>query len=457
MRSIRSTSTGSAPGAEPDPTRSADLSDPSIARRARRQAPRALVAVALPLALLTGGTTGAVASPLTGDAPAAAHPTPAAETAFDTGTATVRGADYRFSAGQGRFLTDGGKAPRALRHITGAATDFTVLKGAGDDGPTLAGTTLAGTSATTARAAWASNSEFVDLSWPGVRGAAPYQVFRDGKLIATTRGTSLRDVAVRPGAESEYTISTTANAPASEWTGGERADFARTGERPVNGHTWNLNVQVPASAQPAALESAAFKAEAKAKKYHSTTIKYRTFIRSKWVTAPVGCTYTKGYKYAGDNRGFSKADSASHRTDLTGIVYWEGGSSWNAHIGTTHVYKTNGKFVAKKTASKKKMSFRVMSQNSKTAQVRGITEAGNPYCGVGSISGYYNARISRSGDFYISGRHKQMPDHEIIISGFTRSPMKTYTKFLHTAKQASPTCLFKPACPAATIGNNGGY
>lgn len=438
MRSIRTSHTSRTSAAEPE--------QPTTART-RRQLPKALAAVALPLALVTGGTTGAVASPLTDDARSGAN---AAHTAAPS-------ADYRFSAVQGRFLTDGGKAPKALRHIEGTATDFTVLKGTGNDGPTLAGTTLAGTATPSARAAWASNSKFVDLSWPAVRGAHPYQVFRDGKLIATTRGTSLRDTKVRPGAESEYRISTTAKAPASEWTDSERATFEKTGEEPVNGHTWSLNVQVPTSTKTAALETAAVKAEAKAKKYHSTTIRYRTFIRSKWVTAPVGCKYTKGYKYAGDNRGFSKADNKSHRTDLTGTVYWQGGSQWGAHIGTTHVYKTNGKFVAKKTASKKKMSFRVMSQDSKSAQVRGITEAGNPYCSVGSISGYYNARISRSGDFYISGRHKQMPDHEIIISGFTRSPMKTYTKFLHTAKQASPTCLFKPACPAATIGNNGGY
>ncbi|MFE6778720.1 hypothetical protein [Streptomyces sp. NPDC057702] len=440
MRSIRTTST--------DPTH------PATPARAHRTVPRALAAIALPLALVTGGTTGAVASPLSDGARPGAAPA-ADRDAASSGTAP--GAGYRFSADQGRFLTASGTAPRTLRHIRGAATDFSVLQGTGGDGPTLAGTTLAATTDAPARAAWAANSEFVDLSWPGVAGAAPYRVFRDGKPIATTRGTSLRDTTARPGTASEYRVSTTAEAPASQWTDSERAAFRATGEKPVNGHTWSLNVEVPTSTQPAALERAAVAAEAKAKKYHSTTIRYRTFIRSKWVTAPVGCTYTKGYKYAGDNRGFSKADNKSHRTDLTGIVYWQGGSSWNAHIGTTHVYKTNGKFVGKKTASKKKMSFRVMSQNSKTAEVRGITEAGNPYCGVGSISGYYNARISRSGDFYISGRHKQMPDHEIIISGFTRSPMKTYTRFLHTAKQASPTCLFKPACPAATIGNNGGY
>ncbi|MBB5939425.1 hypothetical protein [Streptomyces zagrosensis] len=448
MRSIRTSST--------NPTQ------PTGAARSRRSLPRTLAAVALPLALVTGGTTGAVASPLTDGAQApgvdaartAAHHT--AEGSALTGAAPSAG--YRFSAAQGRFLTGAGQAPQALRHIKGAATDFTLLKGKGSDGPTLAGTTLASTSTASARAAWASNSKFVDLSWPGVRDADRYQVFRDGELIGTTQGTNLRDTRVRPGAASEYRIATTAKAPASEWTDSEQATFNRTGEVPVNGHTWSLNVQVPQSANTAALETAARSAEAKAKSYHSTTIKYRTFIRSKWVTAPTGCKYTKGYKYAGDNRGFSKADSKSHRTDLTGTVYWpQGSSSWSKHIGTTHVYKTNGKFVAKKTASGKKMSFRVMSQNSKSAEVRGITEAGNPYCGVGSISGYYNARISRSGDFYISGRHKRMPDHEIIISGFTRSPMKTYTKFLHTSKQASPLCLFKPACPAATIGNNGGY
>ncbi|MFI2027923.1 hypothetical protein [Streptomyces buecherae] len=451
MRSIRTHSADSA-----DPAGSADSTEPTqpaAPGRARRALPKALVAVALPLALMTGGTAGAVASPVgDGDRPGAGQ----AQTSDQNGAAPSAG--YRFSADQGRFLTKAGTAPKALRHIRGTATDFTVLKGTGADGPTLAGTTLAGsTDSTSARAAWAANDEFVDLSWPGVTGAAPYQVFRDGELIATTRGTSLRDTQARPGAASEYRVTTTAKAPASEWTDSERAAFRKSGEAPLNGHTWSLNVQVPTDSQPAALERAALAAEAKAKKYHSTTIRYRTFIRSKWVTAPVGCKYTKGYKYAGDNRGFSKADSKSHRTDLTGTVYWNGGSSWGAHIGTTHVYKTNGKFVAKKTASKKKMSFRVMSQNSKSAQVRGITEAGNPYCGVGSISGYYNARISRSGDFYISGRHKRMPDHEIIISGFTRSPMKTYTKFLHTSKQASPACLFKPACPAATIGNNGGY
>jgi hypothetical protein len=406
---------------------------------------KVLMVGALPAAILAGSIHGPAAH---AESPQQAPP-------------ALQAASYRFDTTKRAFTAGGGaQAPKVVQTLKGQATDFQILAAPGSKARALAGTGAADAVNPSARSTWVSNSRYIDLSWASVGKDTQYQVYRDGKPIGTTAGTSIRDTQVRPGTASTYEVSTTSAAPRSEWTPTERAEVARGGPAPTNGHTWSMNVQVPASSKTADLRQAAAQADAQARKYYKTRISYRTFIRQKWVKVPswATCTYKKGYKYKGDNRGFRKSAKGTARTVLSAVMTWgkNGKVKWKAAIGTTHVYKNNGQHKASKRASKKNMKFRVMADGRTKREVRGITDAENPFCSQVPISAYYNLRVAQNGDYYVSGRHKQMPDHEMYLAGYTSKTKKRVTA-VHLRKAAGPLCLFKPACEKATIGSYGGY
>ncbi|MFI2213424.1 hypothetical protein [Streptomyces sp. NPDC020141] len=384
--------------------------------------------------LLMGGFTSAVAAPAPQGAGAAT-----AEAAFvldaDSGTFGAPKASRSASA---RVTT--------VRSHVGTATDTQVLAAGGQKA--VADVTLASSPNRAERAAWAASSKFVDLSWPDL-GAATYTVYRDGVKIAETAGHSLRDTAVVPGAVAEYKV------------------FGET--RGGIGHTWGLNATVPAADDADTLAATARQIEAKAKKYSKTTVVWRSFIRQKWATVPKklgsysGCKYTTGYKYAGDNRGYSKKITGpSFRAGVRGVVHWTK-SEYELYpaTGWTKVYKKNGKYVAKRKAGDKKIDFRTMTRhNGKTRSVRGTLDATDPFCpksGVrrAGIGVTFDMRLARNGDFYATGKYRKAPDHELYLYG--HSGRKHSTKIVHQSRMSSLLCLSQPLCDRGTIGNSGGY
>jgi hypothetical protein len=386
----------------------------------------------VPLTLLAAGVGNAAA---VAAAPAADN-TPVAAFVLDpaTGSYTSGGANHAAAAAQ---------EVRAAATFKGKAATLQILTKTGS-GSALADLSLASQSDTKARAGWAAGPRFVDLSWPDL-GATAYQVYRDGKLIGTTAGHSLRDTGVTPGTTVDYQI---------------------TGATKDLGHTWGFTATVPTSSDPATLKATAAQVEAAATKYTKTAVVYRTFIRQKsgkvpsWAKRVSGCKYASGYAYKGDNRGFSsKIDGPSYRTKLTGIVYWTK-SPYDLYrtTGKTHVIKlSTGKVVDTRQASAKSMDFQTKTRfDGKTRAVHGKIEARNPFCDRGSISGYYDARLARNGDFYVSGKHKNVPDHEMYIYGYRSNGTHT-TKAVHQAKLGSFACLFNGACENVTIADNGGY
>ncbi|OEJ21500.1 hypothetical protein AS594_38800 [Streptomyces agglomeratus] len=92
----------------------------------------------------------------------------------------------------------------------------------------------------------------------------------------------------------------------------------------------------------------------KAKKYSKTVVVWRSFIRQKWATIPKALGSASGYKYRGDNRGYStKITGPSQRVDVRGIINWNKSKyEYFPTTGWTKVYKAkSGKFVAKRKAS----------------------------------------------------------------------------------------------------------
>ena len=173
----------------------------------------------------------------------------------------------------------------------GQGADTKILK-AGDE-RAVSDTTFVRSSEPSARSAWAASSKFADLSWADV-GAKTYTVYRDGAQIGTTSKPSFRDTGVTPGTEADYRI-----------IGAGKKDT----------HTWGMTATIPSSDTTKALNATAKDIEAKARKYSKSTLRWRSFIRPTWANIPKelaklsGCKYTKGYKYAGDARGFWRGAS----------------------------------------------------------------------------------------------------------------------------------------------------
>lgn len=386
---------------------------------------RYAVTAALPLTILAGAVHGtpAVASP--------AAKAPAAQVTLDadTGqfTATTKGRSTRVDV-------------RTLPTPDGAASTSRVLSVPGI-GPVLADATLADAPEKNARAGWAATTEFADLSWPDLGGT--YTIYKNDRPIATTSGNSFRDTSVTPGSESFYRIT---------------ADGKEGG-------TWGLNTSIPADQDAAGVAATAKSIEAKAKKYTSTKIVWRSFIRQKWAYVPSwakrvsGCKYAGGYKYAGDSHGFSKKVSGpSFRAGLTAKVSWKKkGVTHKAKTGKTRVYKkSNSRLVETRKASTKKIKFKTMTKfNGKTRSVRFTIEAKDPFCKRGGIGVNANLRLSRSGNYYAEGNYKQVPDHELYLYGYKGK--KHSTRTVHRSKMGDIKCLFKAACETARIGSNGGY
>ncbi|MFE7208751.1 hypothetical protein ACFU93_01835 [Streptomyces sp. NPDC057611] len=409
----------------------------------KRSVPRVLAATAIPAVLLASSLTSASAQEADGSS------TAALKGAASTGKAAV----FVLDADSGRF---GGAKPglaasvarvTPVRTYIGKATDTQILAAGGQK--VVADITLASSPVKAERAAWAASSRFVDLSWPDL-GAARYTVYRNGVRIADTPGHSLRDTGVAAGRQVDYRI---------------------TGEAGGLGHTWGLTVTVPRSDDTATLARTAQQIEAKAKSYVKTTVVWRSFIRQQWATVPSklgsvsGCKYTKGYKYAGDNHGFSsKVTGPSFRAGLRGIVYWKKSPyELFPETGWTKVYNAKtGKLVDKRKASTKGIDFRTKTRyDGKTRAVHAQIEATDPFCPTSGpkragIGAFYDARLARNGDFYVSGKYRKAPDHEMYLYGYT-SGDKHSTKTVHQSRMSSLLCLSQPMCELGTIGNNGGY
>ncbi|MFJ1647609.1 hypothetical protein [Streptomyces sp. NPDC088258] len=410
--------------------------------------PRVLAVAAIPPVLLAASLTPATGQEAAGQGAAwAAASTGAPTFVLDADTGLFGGAKPASATSSSALPASSSAAVARVRTYLGEATDTQILAAGGQK--VIADITLASSPTKAERAGWAASSRFVDLSWPDL-GASRYEVHRDGAKIADTPGHSLRDTGVSAGSEVHYTI---------------------TAEVGGIGHTWGLTATVPKSDDAATLAKTAQQVEAKAKKYTKTTVVWRSFIRQKWATIPSklgsvsGCKYTKGYKYAGDNRGFSnKVTGPAFRAGLRGTVYWTK-SSYDLFpkTGVTKVYKANtGKFVEKRKASAKGIDFRTKSKyNGKTRAVHGQIEATDPFCPSGGVNRagigvFYDARLARNGDFYVSGKYRKAPDHEMYLYGYT-SKTKHSTKTVHQSRMSSLLCLSQPMCERGTIGNNGGY
>lgn len=443
---------------------------------------------------------GAAVAEISGESNGATDPSPPVE--FDPDSETW------IDGGTGETMD-------VVEDLDGTATHFQVVE-TSDGDQQLADLTLADSSDPMARATSLTDGTHVELSWPALDSGTTYTIYRDGQPIGTTNETSFSDdrpqIKASPALNrtsssrnvipasyvtgqnnvtpvagpavpemTTYKVAATSDAPKSEWTSGEQTLFDESGVVPANSHVWSLEVTQPkppststsgisdvflamrdddtedltATADAAATATAA-------KKLTSTTIMYRTFIRDDYIDGgkmtKLNCGYGSGYKFGGDGRGFSNSfNGVDYRTYVNANISWMSDLwTWSKKVAKTHFYKFDGTLVAEKQASDSKLDFQVKTAfDGKDRKVRGVTDAGNPFCKLGSIGAYYNLDLTRAGHYYVSGRHKAMPDHEMFIVGYRKSGATT--EVLHRMKAVSPSCLVDGACSEANLETLGDY
>ncbi|WP_237536392.1 hypothetical protein [Streptomyces sp. SID5785] len=307
-------------------------------------------------------------------------------------------------------------------------------------GPAVHDTSLAQNGIT---AEYAANR--VSLSWEPYRPDARYVVTRDDRQIAVTEpGQRLfEDTHVHEATEYQYKV-----IPILD---GDTA----------GAQTWGLRAVTPSSTRLQEVDRLARQQATTAAAAKMTTVTWQTFIPQKKIDAPpAGCSYTRGYQFGGDGRGFDWK-SSKYRTALNALINWNRKSvTGSGSIGTTHVYrKSTGKLVAKKKASASQMKAKKLGASGSSVDIRMVTHASNPFCkglgGVkGAIDGALTMTVTQGGNWTIrSGDHRLMPNHHIYI--YNNGKVTNVYK----RKYANLSCLIgKATCDLANLtGRRGSY
>jgi hypothetical protein len=90
-----------------------------------------------------------------------------------------------------------------------------------------------------------------------------------------------------------------------------------------------------------------------------------------------------------------------------------------------------------------------------------LSHSSIPYCIWNSIEGAFTITVTRTGNYGIlSGEHRQMPNHEVIIMSTTSNATSaTYTEaVVYRRDLSSPLCLVSMVCEKASMaGYTGTY
>lgn len=291
---------------------------------------------------------------------------------------------------------------------------------------------------------WAADKDGVALDWWGPKDGATWEVYRDDKLLTTTKEAQFVDKSPQVDSNSEYSVI------------GIRKYKDKNGEDQEE--RFNYGVNVPA--QPASVlgekvsDSAVVSAAANSDinggrstdssaltphAFRETALAYNSFIPAKRIDYPKMCTPPNGGpkmdQLAGDGRSFATKENVeweklSSRVKNIAYITWDGKKAVldeaYKKIGATKGYY-KGKLVKTVTASSKDVSTSMTPNTSNsTAKVRFKQHATDPLCTLGNtfdapnIDVDVSATLSKStGRVHAVGKHDGAPSHEILMSHIT--------------------------------------
>lgn len=287
----------------------------------------------------------------------------------------------------------------------------------------------------------ASGEDFVDLSWQSDSQGAQYAVYRDDLLLGTTTDTTIRDDSVPSGSAHNYRIERV-------WSGSESDE--PTGDVVQSFGTLATTTLGDVSADVAVQEMAAAAAARTA-----AWVTVRTFIAQSRVGAPPAtCEYGTAYEFGGDNRGYSTAASAAHRTSQTANLRFNNNNARligsSKSVGLTTVYrKSTGALVDSRRAGAGGIETYELPDSSNTkVNVRFSTTAQDPFCSVGKISGAFTMGVFSNGNWEIrSGSHRAAPHWEVYAAWVGGA-----TQTIYRASMTHIGCLIGGACAQKQMG-----
>ena len=211
-----------------------------------------------------------------------------------------------------------------------------------------------------------------------------------------------------------------------------------------------------ADSQPSVMAALAVATQATTTKFRQTT-----FIPDAFLEAPQSvCTplNTNSYRFLGDARSWSSADSAGYRTRMDVTINWLNGPgvTLTKNVGTTvrQVQNSFGTWVSdtSATAPNTSMTMTVQSKSANSAIVRLSQNVVNPLCNTLLTNGIYAdtlLAIYRTGAISGSINYLAMPNYELYL----RQDSGAYSTVARLAYY-SPWCLVKglggAACTTAT-------
>jgi hypothetical protein len=200
----------------------------------------------------------------------------------------------------------------------------------------------------------------------------------------------------------------------------------------------SYQIENPSSAKPSDV-SATFTALAAALP-STTTLRYQTFIADEFVPdPPVGCippnvfAWPKFY-YSGNNRSFGPGNTAN-KTLLQVDIDWASESmSYTRYVQSTRLYGSvlNGPkvFVASLTADVADIYAALYEPiASSRAHVHLHQDIHNPFCASLGIYFDISGYVYRSGNYYLHGDFRQVPNHEF----YTRDSLNAGWQVIYRA------------------------
>lgn len=288
---------------------------------------------------------------------------------------------------------------------------------------------------TSPAAAAVGHGEGVTVSWDPEPQVDHYVVTRDEVIVATVEGGVWLDTDAPSGKLLSYRINPVTYD--QSFAASHGVDVVRP----------EVGQEAAAAAEIIQVASTRFQ----------TSVTWKSFIRQAYIDSPgtAVCSYSTAYKFGGDNRGFN--NGYPYRTMIQAVVNWNNGGSLSYQKGSapTTVYrKSDGALVATRTAPSSGLTAQRLAQSSATrVELYFTKKSTNPFCTKvpNAIEGFLRIAVTRAGSYTVlSGKHLQMPAHEIYVADRSR-------KTVYTRAESSPLCLQKLVCTPANIVGNGSY